>query len=95
MNAEIHVHHFRKISVGEPPHTYNLLRNVEQVEQRKDRRKFFSIEPAVITYNMNTAKSVLLIFIATRYLPPCTPRMGPLDPVTFKVAALFTCIRVH
>ena len=34
-------------------------------------------------------------FTATRYLPPCRPHVGPLDPVTFKEAKLFTCIRVH
>ena len=36
-----------------------------------------------------------LTFTATRYLPPYTPHVGPLDPVTFKEATLFTCIRVH
>ena len=34
-----------------------------------------------------------LTFTATRYLPPYTPHVGPLDPVTFKEATLFTCIR--
>ena len=34
-------------------------------------------------------------FTATRYLPPYTPHVGPLDPVTFKEAPLFICIRVH
>ena len=34
-------------------------------------------------------------FTATRYLPPFTPHVGPLDPVTFNEAALFTCIQVH
>ena len=33
-----------------------------------------------------------LTFKATRYLPPNTPQVGPLDPVTFKEAALFTCM---
>ena len=36
-----------------------------------------------------------LTFTVTRYLPPYTPRVNPLGPVTFKEAALFTCIRVH
>ena len=36
-----------------------------------------------------------LTFIVTRYLPPYTPHVGPLDPVTFKEAARFTCVRVH
>ena len=27
-----------------------------------------------------------LTFTATRYLPPCMPHVGPLDPVTFKEA---------
>ena len=36
-----------------------------------------------------------LTFTATRYLPPYTPHVGPLDPVKFKEATLFTCIRVH
>ena len=34
-------------------------------------------------------------FTATRYLPPYMPHVGPLDPVIFKEATLFTCIRVH
>ena len=35
---------------------------------------------------------LLWILTFTRYLPPYTPHMGPLDPVTFKEATLFTCI---
>ena len=35
-----------------------------------------------------------LTFTATRYLPPHTPHVGPLDPVTIKEATLFSCIRV-
>ena len=31
-----------------------------------------------------------LNFTATRYLPPYSPHVGPLDPVTCKEAALFT-----
>ena len=38
---------------------------------------------------------LFLTFTATRYLPPYTPHVGPLDLVTFKGATLFTCIRVH
>ena len=40
-------------------------------------------------------KKIDLTFTATRYLSPYTPHVGPLDPVTFKEATLFTCIRVH
>ena len=36
-----------------------------------------------------------LTFTATHYLPSYTPHVGLLDPVTFKEAMLFTCIRVH
>ena len=42
-----------------------------------------------------TDTDILLTSTATRYLPPYTPHVGPLDPVTFKEATLFTCIRVH
>ena len=31
-----------------------------------------------------------LTFTATRYLPPYMPHVGPLDPVTFKEATLFS-----
>ena len=39
--------------------------------------------------------SAALAFTVTRYLPPYTPHVGPLEPVAFKEATLFTCIRVH
>ena len=62
--------------------------------------------PWIFTFNFNffgliresrklNADFGKLTFTATRYLPPYTPYVGPLDPVTFKEATLFTCIRVH
>ena len=44
---------------------------------------------------MLLSNKFMLTFTATQYLPPYTPHVGPLDPVTFKEAVLFTCIRVH
>ena len=46
-------------------------------------------------YHLMVINNYILTFTATRYLPPYTPHVGPLDPVTFKEATLFTCIRVH
>ena len=42
----------------------------------------------------HVVRECLLSVTATRYLPPYTPHVGPLDPVTFKEATLFTCILV-
>ena len=35
-------------------------------------------------------ENVSLTFIATRYLPPYAPNVGPLDQITCKEAKLFT-----
>ena len=45
--------------------------------------------------NAHGAPCTLLTFTAIHYLPPYTSREGPLDPVIFKEATLFICIRVH
>ena len=64
-----------------------LCAYITLLQRKKNLRRDWTI------FRCSVLKIWTLTFTAKRYLPPYTPHVGPLDPVTFKDATLFTCIR--